>query len=178
MNHRLDVSLTAPVGIDDVVAVVTLESGETAKVVLRGGRLAREFSVRPTSIRLTTDPAPPGEGPLGLASPDVPGSPDGIAVDVMELFEHGYRVPENGSVVLHLLWGCHCHSDRMPAAPEGKRFASAEHMVCADFVGLDRVSDAGDALPLTFNRCTASPARAHALWYVRDVSPTYRRFNP
>jgi hypothetical protein len=155
MAHRLDVSLTAPFSIDDVVAVVTLETGTETSVVLRGGQISQDFPARAVKIRLTTEPPPPGEAPLALALPEKTGVPRGTPVDVLDLFDVGTAIPPNGRLVQQVSWGAHCHSDRLPDAPEGKRFASWEHVICAEFVGLDRVADDGTARPLTFNGITA-----------------------
>jgi hypothetical protein len=151
MAHRLDVSLTAPFGMDDVAAVVTLDTGTQVPVVLRGGRLSQDFPARAARIRLTADSPPPGERPLALASLDEHGTPGGPPVDVIDLFDVGIEVPPTGRVVQQVSWGAHCHSDRLPDAPEGRRFASWEHVICAEFVGLDRVADDGTARPLAFN---------------------------
>lgn len=163
MAHRLDVALTAPFGLDDIVAVVTLETGTTARVVLRGGRLGQDLPARPVRMQLTTEPPPPGEAPLSLAPLDRIGAPDGTPIDVLELFDVGVEIPASGRLVLQVAWGAHCHSDRLPDAPEGKRFASWEHVVCAEFVGLDRVADDGTAKPLTFNGITALFTRSTRL---------------
>src|SRR5574341_807417 len=125
---RLDLSLSAPFALDDVVVRVTLASGEDVPCVLRGGRLDREFGAGPVKIRLSVEPPPRSEAALALASPVQPGTPAGAPADAVELFEHGWEVPADGHLALQLLWGAHCHSEATPVVPSGRRFASGEHM--------------------------------------------------
>jgi hypothetical protein len=136
MPH-LDLSLTAPFALDDVVVRVTLASGEDKPCVVRGGRLNRDFGARPVKIRLSAEPPPRGEAALALAPSIEPGAPTGDPADVVVLFERGWDVPADGRLALQILWGAHCHSEAAPTAPSDRRFASAEHMVCAELVGLD-----------------------------------------
>jgi hypothetical protein len=130
--HRLDVTLTAPFPIDDVVVRVTLESGVEIPQVACGGRLVASFEARPVRIRLSDEPIPDDVG--SRRPPDSPELPSGEVADVTVLFEHGWDVPEDGRVALQVLWGAHCHS---AGPPTDRRFGSMEHMASAELIGLD-----------------------------------------
>jgi hypothetical protein len=152
VGSRLEVSVTAPFAIGDVVARVHLTDGNHVLVVLRDGYFSGHLPATPLRLTLTTDPAPAGEAPLRPPSDEAASRPEGRLVDVHTLFEDGCDVPEDGRLTVRLLWGTPCHYERLPDAPEGKRFASWEHVICARYVGLD----ADLATRLTFNGITAS----------------------
>jgi hypothetical protein len=153
MNSRspLDVSITAPFHLGDVVARVDMAGGESARVVLRSGRFQGDLPGKPVRIALTTDPAPEGEAPLRPPSPDEPGDPRGAITSVEELFEHGADVPDDGELTLQIQWGTPCHEEGFPeAAPEGTRFGSWEHILCARLIG-----KAADGSRLSFEQIDA-----------------------
>jgi len=54
---RLDLTLTAPFALDDIVVRVTLEGGEEIPRVVQAGRLVGDFPARPIAIRLSNEPA-------------------------------------------------------------------------------------------------------------------------
>jgi hypothetical protein len=65
-----------------------------------------------------------------------------MLVDVGALFaEPGREIPDDGVFRARLIWGAHCHSEPPPGGVEGQRFASWEHVICADFVGLAAAAD-------------------------------------
>jgi hypothetical protein len=130
---RLDFSLTAPFALDDVVVRVGLEGGAEIPFVMRRGRLVEELAAKPITIRLSGEAQLEGRR-LELAPSDEPGTPAGTLADARLLFEHGWDVPADGTLALQLTWGAHCHGD---GPPDNRRFASIEHMRCADLVGLD-----------------------------------------
>jgi hypothetical protein len=158
MDFVLDVALSAPFALGDVVAVVTLERQAQATVVLREGRFQGRLPARPERIRLTDLAAPAGEAALAVASSTAAGvsaAPGGILLDVHDLFVTGCEIPPDGHLEAQVLWGAHCHSDRLPDAPEGRRFASWEHVICARFVGRTEVTDGRTPPRLRFNGITA-----------------------
>jgi hypothetical protein len=135
MEHPLDISITAPFDIGDVMAQVVLEQSAPIKVVLRGGRFNAPQLSRPLRMSLILDPAPANVEPLRTSSPATPGVPAGKTVGIDQLFGSGLEIPPDGRLQVQVLWGCHCHSESLPHQPEGKRFGSWEHLRCADFIG-------------------------------------------
>lgn len=129
-----------------------LKSGKTSLVVLRDGRFQGDLSSRPLRVVLTTD-SPPDGTPLRLPAIDIPGAPEGTAVDVHALFDEGLAVPPDGRLHVQLSWGAPCHSEHLPDSPSRKRFASWEHVICARYVGLDAASE--NAKPLQFHNARA-----------------------
>lgn len=142
MSAPLDITITAPFAIGDIVARVDLAGGGSTRVVLRDGRFRGQVSGQAVRVvlTLTDEPLPEGEAPLATATSDRPGAPAGAAFDVKEAFEHGIPVPEDGRVAIALTWGAPCHAEVRDAG-EGTRFGSFEHMMCAALVGLDAGGD-------------------------------------
>jgi hypothetical protein len=103
-----------------------------SRVLQRGA--VENYDARPVKIRLSTEPAP-DHSYRTLASLDQTGVPSGEIADVRSLFETRWDIPTNGVLALQLLWGAHCPGGARP--PSERRFASVEHMLCADLVGLD-----------------------------------------
>src|SRR5262249_25547304 len=136
-----------------MVARVSFADGSQTPIVLRGGSFRGTLPSQPRWIMLTTDPAPSGKAPLCVPPADATGEPQGHGVDIHTLFDTGCEVPESGRLIIHVVWGAHCHHDRLPDAPEGKRFASWEHIICADYVGLQ--ATVAGASKLTFNNIVA-----------------------
>ena len=165
---RLDLSLTAPLALDDIVVRIGLEGGAEVPRVLRRGRLVEEFATRPITIRLSDEPAP-DHGRLALASLDDPGEPAGTIADIGVLFERGWSVPENGTLALQLIWGAHCHGE---GPPDDRRFASIEHMKCADLVGLDERGAKLSVLGITapFTGSTGLPCGEKELTFAQIVA--------
>jgi hypothetical protein len=151
LRSPLDISITAPFHLGDVVARVDMEGGESARVVLRSGRFQGQVPGKPVRIALTTEAAPEGEAPLSPPLPDEPGDPKGTITSVEELFEHGVGVPDSGNVTLQIQWGTPCHEEALPeAAPEGTRFGSWEHIMSARLIG-----KAADGSRLSFQQIDA-----------------------
>lgn len=143
METILDITLTAPFAVGDLVARVELAGGGAEQVVLRDGRFQGPVGGTPLRFTLTTEPAPAGEAPLAPATMDRPGEPAGVPVDVKDAFgEQGIAVPEDRRVAVQLAWGTPCHDEVPGAAHEGTRFGSWEHIMCAGLVGLDATGDA------------------------------------
>jgi hypothetical protein len=133
----LEITVTAPFPVGDLVARVDLDDGGAAQVVLRDGHFHGPVGGPPVRVTLTTAPAPTGEAPLASPVLDQPGAPAGTPVELRAAFEEGIAVPEGGRLAIQLTWGAACH-DRVPDAPgEGTRFGSWEHILCARAVGLD-----------------------------------------
>jgi hypothetical protein len=138
MTPELDLTITAPFAVGDLVARVHLASGASAPIVLRDGHFRGEVGGVPVRVVLTGEPPPEGDAPLAAASLDRPGAPGGTPVDVRDAFgEHGIPVPGDGRLAAELTWGAPCHDQVADPAPEGTRFLSWEHIMCARLVGQD-----------------------------------------
>src|SRR5262245_56896867 len=118
----IDINISAPVKVGDLVARLVFENGTDQRVVLRDGKFSGSVPSRVTHVHLVTDPPPEEQGPLQLGSTDDQGRPDGQLVDLDIMFEQGYPVPPDGRLQMQLYWGAACHTMHLPDAPEGKRF--------------------------------------------------------
>jgi hypothetical protein len=158
MSNRLTVSLTAPFALGDVAANVALENGQVIAVVLRDGQFSADLPSRPLRMMLSAGSAPSGERALRVASPADGGMSgdegSGPPVDVNNLFDDpGCNIPSGGVLKGRLVWGAQCHGEQHPESGEGRRFASWEHVICAEYVGLASApSDWSEPTrPLTIN---------------------------
>ena len=150
-NQTFEISLTCALPLGDLVAVLTLESGDRKVIVLRDGQYRETLPQRVVHLQLTAEQIPTGEPPLrtpeeaSVASHPLAGSVGSIE----ELFENGISV-SGQRVEVQLIWGLHCHRpvDIQPtgsqneqdcgASPERAiRFGSFEHISCAELVGMD-----------------------------------------
>lgn len=147
------VRITAPFSVGDVVASIHRDGADPVVVVLRDGEFSGEVTAA-RRIQLTIDPAPPGEAPLRVPGAETPAAPEGPVVDVETLFDEGYAIPENGRLTCQLLWGSHCHNERVSESTRERRFGSWEHMMCAEYVGMARVGEPRS--PLVVNGIRAS----------------------
>jgi hypothetical protein len=141
MAHPVKLQLTAPFQLGDMVAEIEMEGGEKVDRVLRGGALQGELHARAKRLRLTQRGAPDGSA-LAPERPDEPAgtAPHGEVVDILELFEKGVDIPEDGSLTLQLTWSMPCDSQSPP--PEDKvgptLFNFLEHRVTSEWIGLDQ----------------------------------------
>lgn len=143
MDTLLDITITAPFTVGDLIARVDLVGGGAERVVLRDGRFKGPMGDVPLRVTLTAEPAPGGEAPLAPARIDQPGAPAGLLVDVKDAFgDHGIAIPEGGRVAVQLAWGASCHEEVPGTVHEGTRFGSWEHIMCARLVGLDAAGGA------------------------------------
>jgi len=161
MSERvLDVGITAPFALQDVMASVEHEAGTTT-IELKGGRFTGELPGRPRSLRLLDEMPPEGAVPAEAGEPT--GPPEGEPVAIERLFGDGVAVPESGVLRLQIVWGTPCH--QAVETGEGRRFGSYEHQMCADTVGLDenggRLEIAGLVMPIT--RDDLLPVAGHRL---------------
>lgn len=139
MAHAVHIEITAPFQLGDVVADVAYEGG-TARVVLRSGVADVELPGPAKTVKLSLDEAPDGSE-LAPERSDLPAkqAPRGIVVQADELFDHGVAVPADGELVVQLAWGMPCASAPPPPDPVDKtRFGSFEHMLTAEWMGLDQ----------------------------------------
>src|SRR5262245_23815905 len=94
MSERvLDVGITAPFAMHDLMASVEHESGTTT-IELKGGRFTGELPGRPRSLSLL-DELPPESGPPAEAG-EPAGPPVGEPVGIEQLFGEGVSVPDGG----------------------------------------------------------------------------------
>lgn len=150
-DHPFQITLTSSLPIGDLVANLTMESGDHKLIVLRDGQYAGTLPSRAIHLQLTAQSVPAGEPPL--QTPDVGSEAQraltGSVASIEELFEKGIQIP-GSSVELQLVWGLHCHRpvnvQPPPAEPDGEtgdsperaiRFGSFEHIRCAELVGMD-----------------------------------------
>lgn len=140
----LTLSITSPLPLEPLVVRVEMEDGGAAFLLVEDGWF--HGSLRGQPVRVV--------GLAGLSEGDHPPIRSVIArpsseptdlsetgrlvksVDIHELFERGVAVPADGVLRFHLLWLAPCdgaHGD----APEGTRFGSAEHTMCAALIGQD-----------------------------------------
>ncbi|MFO0576488.1 MAG: hypothetical protein U1A78_20990 [Polyangia bacterium] len=173
MPARLDILITAPFPLGDVTAQLTFPDQSVRRVVLRSGALQTDLPELPERLRLLHAPAPEGEAPL--AAPSEVLRPEqrelrGDLVEAEELFERGIRIPESGTLRLQLIWGVHCHQTVTGPSLASKlggeverqapRFLSAEHVRCAERVGMDESGMrplAANGKTATFNSKTLLP---------------------
>jgi hypothetical protein len=133
----LDITLTAPFAIGDIVARVDLVGGASERIVLRGGRFRGAVAGAPLRVSLTTESAPPGEAPLAPTTSDRPGMPEGLLVDAKDAFGAlGIPLPEDGRLTAQLTWGALCHDEVDDTPKEGTRFGAWEHLPYGRRVGL------------------------------------------
>jgi hypothetical protein len=143
------ITITAPFDVGDLVGKVKFDDGREIAVVLRDGEFQHSFDSTPARFWLTTDSPPKGESPSRPPSLDHADVPQGKVVNLQTLFEDGVDIPADGLLTLQVGWDATCHSDRVPDAPSGERFASVEHILCAEFVGLSEARP--NASPLRFD---------------------------
>lgn len=139
MAHAVHIEITAPFQLGDVVAEVTYDGGKTL-VVLREGVADVTLPAPAKLVKLTQEDAPDGSE-LAPERSDLPAkqAPRGAVVPVDELFDHGVPVPADGSLVVQLAWGMPCASAPPPPKPvDGTRFGSWEHILTAEWMGLDQ----------------------------------------
>lgn len=153
MPFHVDINISAPFAIGDLVARLHLEAGNSRDVVLRQGRFMGTVPLRPHRITLTTSHPPPDEAPLTMSDMNKSGEANGEPVNVHSLFGKGYHIGDDGRVALQLVWGMPCHNESLPKEPSRKRFASWEHVICGHYVGMSSTSD--NANPLTVNHALA-----------------------
>lgn len=127
----LNIRITAPFLLGDLPAVVETSSG-AVPILLRAGAYQGDVA---GALRLKLLETGDAADALQLEDGDRAGTPAGPAVSVEELFEHGIEIPADGRVEVQISWGTPCHHE--PAQPEGKRFGSFEHILCAERVGRD-----------------------------------------
>jgi len=65
----LDITITAPFAVGDLVARVDLPGGASERIILRSGRFRGPVAGTPLRVTLTTEPAPAGETPLAWGTP-------------------------------------------------------------------------------------------------------------
>ena len=65
----------------------------------------------------------------------------GILVPLDVLFQKGVKIPDSGKLYVQIEWGSPCHGDHLDDAPEGRRFASWEHIICARYIGKSATGD-------------------------------------
>jgi hypothetical protein len=147
----LEIVIAAPFTLGALVARVDL-AGQAASevIVLREGRFRGEVSGTPLRLRLTTEPAPAGDA--GAAPEARRDGAESAPVEATTLYEDGVAIPPDGRLDLRIVWAAHCH-EPSHGGGEGKRFGSYEHMMCAEFVGLD-----DKRKPLRFGATTAPNA--------------------
>src|SRR2546429_110634 len=87
MPFLLEVFITAPFKLGDVLARVELDDGNRIFVILRDGIFKGKVPIRPLKITLTPDPAPKGQPPPRLPAENTAGSPGGLPVDVHTLLK-------------------------------------------------------------------------------------------
>jgi len=131
----MKISVTAPYDVGDLVGTVTFGDGTHQRVVLRGGVFVGDLPANPICFKLTTESVPKGEASLRIASLDTPSKPFGRPVDIRTLYEEGVKITDEDKVELQVQFGSPCDSDRLPDSEEGMRFASWEHVICAEYVG-------------------------------------------
>src|SRR6266852_1285596 len=112
MEYPLDISITAPFGIGDQVALIEFEGGAPPKkVTLRGGHFSHPQPLRPMSIKLTLETPEPRKDQTPATSSS---GPAGAPVDLDQLYQSGVAIPSDGKLTVQVIWGCHCHSDALP----------------------------------------------------------------
>src|SRR5262249_31136734 len=137
----VDVRVTAPFAIGDVGALIHRDGGDPIPIVLSDGAFSGLVDGRPLRLQLTADPAPSGGAPLRLADVGAAGVPEGSPVDVETLFGAGVPIPDDGRLVCQVAWGAHCHHGPVGPAQDERRFGSYEHMLCAAYIGCERVGE-------------------------------------
>jgi hypothetical protein len=138
----LKISVTSPLPSEPWTAVVELEGGGREHIRIENGWFEGEMPARPRRVTCLLDAVPEARASATRAPSESAASL--LAVDVMGLFGRGVEVPENGRLDLQLLWLAPC--DGVPdEAPEGKRFGSYEHTLCAERIGKNA---AGGALEI------------------------------
>jgi hypothetical protein len=144
MSHLLQVSLDTPFPAEDLIARVDQEGGGHSFILLKNGIYAGPIPARAVKITLTLEPTS-RKGVLdGTSRMQAQRDPQPAEID--DLFVSGIEVPSDGVLVAQVHWGAACHSDHVPSAPEGKRFASSEHMICANWVGKDGIGTKAQSL--------------------------------
>jgi hypothetical protein len=144
MSHLLQVSLDTPFPAEDLIARVDQEGGGHSFILLKNGVYAGPIPARAAKITLTLEPTS-YKGVLdGTSRMQAQRDPQPAGID--DLFVNGVEVPSDGVLVTQVHWEAACHSDHVPSAPEGKRFASSEHMICADWVGKDGIGTKAQSL--------------------------------
>lgn len=180
------VVLSSLLPIDDMVAELTLASGEQRLIVLRAGQYEGLLPAAVVRLQLTAQPAPTGERALDTASPSerAEEAVRGPILSMEELFENGTKIDGN-RLKGQLRWGLHCHtpvtlvplpSEHAPAGGDlsrgGLRFGSFEHITCADEIGFDAkgrtLSFSGRRAP--FNRDTKLTVGPHSLTFGEIVA--------
>lgn len=164
----LDITLTAPFALGDIVARVDLAGGASERIVLRGGRFSGAVSGDPLRVTLTTEPAPPGEAPLAPTTVKLPGTPEGLVVDAKDAFgARGIPLPEDGRLTAQLTWSTPCHDEVPEATKEGTRFGSWEHIICGMRMGLGPDGEAltCEGVSAWFDAATRLSVGKHALCF-------------
>ncbi len=181
------VVLSSSLPIDDMVAELTLASGERRFIVLRVGRYKGQLPAAVVHLQLAAQPAPAGERELHKASPNelAEEAVRGPILSIEELFENGTKI-EGNLLEGQLTWGLHCHtrvtisppppSEEAPTSDEssrgGLRFGSFEHITCADEIGFDAkgktLSFSGRRAP--FKRDTKLTVGPHSLTFGEIVA--------
>src|SRR5688572_26340403 len=135
MAFPLSIDIYCAAGQEDLIGSVDLADGSRREVVLRAGRA--ETTVPAPPVRLTLDPALPD---AAAGSPAVERSPPAgaIPVEAASLFGEGVAIPENGRLVVEVVWGVECHGE-LHVPDEGGRFGSYEHIQCALWIGYDAI---------------------------------------
>lgn len=144
MAHALSVHVYCALEVVDLVASIELESGARETRVLAGGRLDASFDERPVRLRLETTPLDPAvrEG----AAPADTAPADATPVDAAQLFGEGLAIPEDGALVVEIVWGSNCHGE-LHVPDEQGRFEGPEHVACAALIGRDEAGAFPDDIP-------------------------------
>jgi hypothetical protein len=138
-ESKIDIRIAAPFALEDLQAEIEHAGGKTI-VPLVNGRFAGTVPGKPIKLRLLENQradAPEPPQPQDVAAPDDP--PSGDPVETHQLFNQsddaGVPIPASGELRVQIVWGTPCHQP--VKLPEGRRFGSYEHQLCAKTVGRD-----------------------------------------
>lgn len=144
MPSALSIVMQSPLVLGELVAEVTLQSGEKTLILIHEGQFEGSLPSPAVRLRLTGL----GADVAQHRSTGTPAAPTtSVSAAIEDLFEKGVAVPADGKLSLLLTWGVHCHRpvqvdshaehapDAQCSATRGSRFGSFEHITCAEFIG-------------------------------------------
>lgn len=132
----LQISIESPLPSERFAAVVETEGGGREPILIEDGWFEGEVSGRALRLKCVFE-SEAGARPSTTRRPAEGARErrERLPVDVMHLFHPGIDVPADGRLDIDVLWLAPC--DGVPdAAPEGTRFGSYEHTLCAARIGL------------------------------------------